>query len=388
VQLAGAFYLFHLMCQGWIASSEIFLGAAVLCAAWAVWKGHLEPAFHPIYFPLVLFLIASVTSSLLAPRPGYSLLHVSELHTFLTFPLAIVLYHSYPHLTRKAITALALLGIYEACYGMLQYFVLSPHDIEHRITGTASHVMTFSGIILPLSLLFLLLAIDEKRLLFAAASLLTTLALVLTLTRGAWLGFAAGLVAVVLYRRARVIIYLLPVALVVVTLSPMSIFSRLVSTFDLQQSSNFDRIRMLQAGVEIIRDHPFFGIGPGNIKETYPLYREADAPRFRIPHLHNNFVEIWVERGVLAATAYVLLIGFFLREALARGAPDTPRRSWSTIALAVAVSLTSAGLFEYNFGDSEILLHLLDLMSLVIGSRILIAAAGVSDARQAPASAM
>ena len=85
----------------------------------------------------------------------------------------------------------------------------------------------------------------------------------------------------------------------------------------MQQSSNLDRIRMAEAGVEIIKDYPLLGVGPANVKEVYPLYRKHDAPRFRIPHLHNNVIQLWAERGVLASPR-TSCSSLFLREC-ARG---------------------------------------------------------------------
>jgi len=100
------------------------------------------------------------------------------------------------------------------------------------------------------------------------------------------------------------------------------------------------------------------------MKEVYPLYRKHDAPRFRIPHLHNNTVQLWAERGVLALAAYILLNVLFLRECWrAWGGPES---RFAEIGVAVAVALASAGMFEFNFGDTEVFWMLLDLFALVI----------------------
>jgi O-antigen ligase len=105
-------------------------------------------------------------------------------------------------------------------------------------------------------------------------------------------------------------------------------------------------------------------VGPANVKEIYPLYRKHDAPRFRIPHLHNNLIQLWAERGVLALVAYFFLQFLFLREcARAWGGPAT---KVAEIGVAVAVALASAGLFEFNFGDTEVFWMMLDVFALVI----------------------
>jgi O-antigen ligase len=224
--------------------------------------------------------------------------------------------------------------------------------------------MTYSGLLLPLALLFLVAAFHKRRWWLYSGALLTSATLVLTFTRSVWIGWAASVAVLLLFSRPRSILYVAPLALWLLILSPLSVFGRMTSTFDTTQSSNFDRIRMLQGGVEIIRDYPLFGVGPANIKEIYPLYRRPDAPRFRIPHLHNNVVQIWAERGVLALWGYLLLLVLFLRQ-VAR-CWNTSRRMYAQIGVAVVVSLTSAGMFEFNFGDTEVLLALLDLFALVV----------------------
>jgi len=152
-----------------------------------------------------------------------------------------------------------------------------------------------------------------------------------------------------------------------ITFMPDVMFSRLVSSFDVQQSSNLDRIRMAEGGLEMIKDHPVLGVGPANVKEIYPLYRKADAPRFRPPHLHNNIIQLWAERGITAVVAYLMLLGLFFREC-ARGWRYTPAREFAEAGIAITVGLAYAGLFEFNFGDTEVFLIMLELFALLIAS--------------------
>src|SRR5213076_2970931 len=77
-----------------------------------------------------------------------------------------------------------------------------------------------------------------------------------------------------------------------------------------------------------------------------------------------NAVQIWAERGVLALAGYLLLLGLFLRECGLRW--HGPARAWSQAGLAVIVGLTFAGLFEFNFGDTEVFYLTLDLMALIV----------------------
>jgi len=100
------------------------------------------------------------------------------------------------------------------------------------------------------------------------------------------------------------------------------------------------------------------------VKEVYPLYRKHDAPRFRIPHLHNNVIQLLAERGVLALVAYLFLQFLFLREC-ARGWGG-PNARFAEVGVAVAVAMMAAGMFEFNFGDTEVFWILLDVFAIVI----------------------
>jgi hypothetical protein len=62
--------------------------------------------------------------------------------------------------------------------------------------------------------------------------------------------------------------------------------------------------------------------------------------------------------------AYLLLIGLFLRECV-RGWGG-PHRRYAEAGVAITVALAVAGLFEFNFGDTEVFYLMLELMALVV----------------------
>jgi O-antigen ligase len=366
VRFTAFFYLSHLLVQGWIAPSEIFLLSALISGGVAVWKGQLRVPFHLLYYPLALYAAVSTLSAVISIRQVHLFFESALWIKLLIFPLALTLFRGVPETRRLAMLAFLFFGLYMSAWGLFQYFVLNQRDLEHRITGPAAHVMTYSGLLLPIALLYLILAFQEKKPWMAAGATLTALSLVLTFTRSVWVGYGAGIAALILMERSRWFLLAAPAGLWMVLLSPLSVFGRLMSTFDLRQSSNFDRLRMAQAGWEIIKDYPLFGVGPANVRELYPLYRRHDAPRFRVPHLHNNFVQIWAERGILGLTAYVLLLVLFLQDCLR--AWRSSRDVMAACGMAVAIALTCAGLFEFNFGDTEVQLAELDLFALVLAT--------------------
>ena len=365
-RLAAFAYLAHILLQGKIALSELALALTLAAVGAAIYRRQIRPSFHILYFPLALYGIVSTVSSIVNHSSRHAFGENALWLKMMVFPAALILFREIPGLREKALRAHAIFAAGIATWGVIQYIATSQHDLEHRITGPSTHVMTYSGLLLPASLLFVVLAAHRRTWWLIGSAAITSLALLLTFTRSVWLGWLVAIFVVLALIKPRWLMYAVPLLLIFVSFMPDVMFGRLVSSFDAKQSSNLDRIRMAEAGVEMIKDHPVFGVGPANVKEVYPLYRRDDAPRFRPPHLHNNIVQLWAERGVVAVVAYLMLLALFLREC-ARGWRG-PARGFAEAGVAVAVGLTYAGLFEFNFGDTEVFLIMLELFALVVAS--------------------
>jgi len=247
-------------------------------------------------------------------------------------------------------TALALLGVWQFLHG--------GDDLGNRIRATLSHYMTFSGLATIAAGLLLGLALEGRgRWRLAGIACVVPLAAVLfTFTRGSYVGILAALLLYVAVRRPKGLLVLAPAILAVFLLSPPDIRQRIRSIGDLSDRTNRDRVAMARAGMRIVGDYPVFGLGPDMVKLYYPLYRDPDAPRWTVPHLHNNVVQIAAASGVFAAAIYLAWIGLFLARAVAALRRETRpdlRALWAGALLAGA-AICVAGLFEYNFGDTEV----------------------------------
>ncbi|HVS30191.1 MAG TPA: O-antigen ligase family protein [Thermoanaerobaculia bacterium] len=366
LRVAVVFYLLHILLQGKIALLQITAFVTILFLGWSIARGEMRASFHILFFPLALYGLASSLSALANGVSIHRFADAGIWFKMLIFPAALLIFRQVPQTRELALRAQIVFATSIALVGLYQYFALDRRDLEHRITGTSTHVMTYSGLLLPASLLLLVLAIHRQRWWLWAAAGITSFALLLTFTRSVWVAWAVAALALFALTRPRWLMFAVPLLLIFVTLMPLDLFGRLISSFDLEVTSNFDRVRMVEAGAEIIKDYPTTGVGPANVKEIYPLYRKPDAPRFRPPHLHNNVVQIWAERGILGLSAYLLLLGLFLREC-ARGWRGGGRM-WAEGGVVVAVGLTCAGLFEFNFGDAEVFYLMLEYFALIVAS--------------------
>ncbi len=192
--------------------------------------------------------------------------------------------------------------------------------------------------------------------------LLTLAGLAATLTRGAWVGFAAGVLAFLPFaRRAR---WILVGGLIVLALAalagPVNLRQRMASMVDSNDPTARERVYMWATGLTMWREHPWLGVGPGGVKREYSRYAMPEAVKKRTGHVHNTPLQILVERGLVGLAAWLSIwVAFYAHViALLRRMPAGARRERALVvgsAVAIAGYLVG-GVWEYNFGDSEVAL--------------------------------
>ncbi len=272
-------------------------------------------------------------------------------------------------------------GALNAVYGIVQYGILDFDNVARRVQGNLGHYMTYSGVIMLVACLAVARVMFRRRERAWAALILPAVlvALVLTLSRNAWVGACAGIGTLFMLRNIRSVFRLaafLPVALgLVIAFAPTAISDRFSSALSLKSrvgdsvtststlQSNRDRIAMIKSGIRIIKDNPITGVGPDMVIQVYPGYREPTAVSQRNSHLHNVPLQIAAERGLPALAIWLWFIGTLLADFLKfRKASAIP--SIATAGIASVVAMLAAGMFEYNFGDSEFLMLFLVIVTL------------------------
>ncbi|HUU35121.1 MAG TPA: O-antigen ligase family protein [Vicinamibacterales bacterium] len=345
-----------------IAAAQIALTVAAL--AWVA-RAYLAgaPEMPRFVWPLAVYAALTLLSASLSRDPAVSVPDTKQLVLFLLVPIV----YEFGRGTRaRTLATIALsVGAASALVGIVQYGVLNYDNLGRRPQGTLSHWMTYSGT------LMLVICATVARLLFEARdrmwAVLVMPALVaglgLTFTRSAWVGASAGVGTLFLLKDRR-LVGLLPIALaVLVAAAPAAVTTRVYSMFDRNDPTNRDRMAMLEAGQAIVRDHPFAGVGPDMITHVYPRYRVPWAVQPNNPHLHNVPMQIAAERGLPALGAWLWFLASATRGMWHR-LRHTRRPALAAGGLAAVAAMLAAGLFEYNFGDSEFLMLFLVLVTL------------------------
>jgi O-antigen ligase len=252
-----------------------------------------------------------------------------------------------------------------AAFGIIQYGVLHYDNLGQRPQGALTHYMTYSGV------LMLVICTAAARLIFGSRDRIwpalvmpaLVIALALTFTRNAWIGACAAVGVLFILKDFR-LSALLPVILAALfVVAPQGLLNRLTSTFNAQDPANQDRFAMIEIGALIVRDHPLTGVGPNMVPRVYADYRPDYAVNDVNPHLHNVPLQIAAERGLPAVAVWLWFVGA-LAVALFRMFRQRRERVLAAAALASVVAMFGAGLFEYNFGDSEFLMLFLVLVTL------------------------
>ena len=357
-------YLLHVATVFGIALSNVLLGLTLLAAPLAVLKRPLAwRRVEPIFLPLGLYLLGFAASIALSYEPRVSAASLSELMSFATLYLAPLLVRGERDVRRVVDLAIAAAAAM-AAYGLAQLF-LGYGGIENRIRGPFSHYMTFSGVLL-IADLFLLTGLVVRpgrgsalwRAARWAALAAINLALLASLTRNAWVALAVAVPVLLVLRRPRWLAALLPAALLFAILAPVPLFHRALSIFDLRDPSNYDRLCMADAGLHMIAERPLFGMGPDEVQRRYAIYRHPTAPRYWVPHLHNSLLQLGAESGLVTLAAYLWMIGVSVATALRRyrreGGLAGPRADLYLGAVLALLAFHVAGLFENNWGDTEV----------------------------------
>ncbi len=364
-------YAAHLWAVFAIAVSNVLLGLTVLVAPWSLprraasWRRSLG-LLRPLGF-YVLALLLSIAASY---EPRRSLGAVSEIFSLATLVLALLLVRG-EDAVRRIVNGLIVVSTLFALSGLAQ-FLWDYGGINNRIRGPFSHYMTFSGVLLVADLLLgaqmVASPLARKSAWRWAALAVLNLALLGSLTRSAWMGVLVGFTLLLLLRAPKLILAYLPAAALFVLLVPVPVLSRALSIAKPSDRSNYDRLCMIKAGMRMVSERPLFGLGPDLVKRRYPIYREPTAPRFTVPHLHNSVLQLAAERGIVSLVAYAWLMGAGLwaawRRFRAEGGAWGGRADLYLGVVVAIVGFNFAGLFENNWGDTEVQRLVLFLLAL------------------------
>jgi len=358
-----------------IAAANILLGLTAILWLALVSTRRERIGAPAMFLPLAIYAGLSLVATVFSIDPQKSIVDNKQLLLFAIVPIAYRLLGGRRSLV--AVDVVISVAALSAAIGIVQFGILKWDDLNQRPQGALGMYMTYSG------QLMLVACLAVARVLFSSRDRMWPMlvlpallvALATTASRNAWVGACTGIAILLLMRDLRLVGLLPVIAAIFIALAPAQLTDRFYAMFQVRNGtqqtaateasiqSNQDRVAMIRSGIRIVRDHPLTGVGPDMVMEVYPVYRDRSAVKQLNPHLHNVPLQIAAERGLPALAAWlwflVVLVRDFIRERRTAGATFLPNAG-----LAIVAAMIAAGMFEYNFGDSEFLMLFLLLVTL------------------------
>lgn len=179
--------------------------------------------------------------------------------------------------------------------------------------------------------------------------------LIFTFSRGSWIAFLGGFLAILLasiYRRDLFIQKkLLKVVLVVGVLIFIlfNIYGDLAQTrvsaqTRLEIKSNIERMESYQSAEEILNNNWFFGVGVGNYPLAVEKYVLGGQPAYYYQPVHNVFLLVWSEIGIIGLIFFASFL-FFVSYVLSKNLKNKKNKDIYLISILIAVLVSS--LFDH-----------------------------------------
>ncbi|MBD2183625.1 putative bicarbonate transporter, IctB family [Planktothrix sp. FACHB-1355] len=296
------------------------------------------PKFTPIHLLVLLYWGIAVVATALSPVKAAALTGLVKLTLYLLlFALMARILRS-PHLRSWLIALYLHVALLVSVYGLRQWFFgatalatwvdpESPLAKTTRVYSYLGNPNLLAGYLLPATALSLAAVFAWRG--WVCKALATTMfvvnssCLILTFSRGGWIGFVVLLFVFLLllidwlsiqlppfWRTWSLPILLISLAailgLAILFVEPLRdrVFSMFVGRED---SSNNFRINVWAAVQEMIRARPIIGIGPGNtaFNKIYPLYMR---PRYSALSAYSILLEVAVEAGLIGLGCFLWLL--------------------------------------------------------------------------------
>lgn len=330
------------------------------------WKAKKTPMDAPLIFAFALVAASSLfgvhhTASFWAS--------MFFLNCLVIFYLVVNTFRSRAH-TGQLVNVVAGTALFISIFGIIKMLGNNPFswwnydDIPqnaHRLSstfGNPDHLAGYMEMALPLTLGILISGRKRGKLVFTAyAAIIMAAALILSLSRGGWIGAFSGLVFmnIVLLKtggigKKRMIASLFGgMILMLLVVYHTSVVER-IRTFEQKEEVPTFKSRVVVWGgiVEMIGDHPVLGVGPGNFSVVFTRYQ---PPGFKGRYTmgHNDYLHFTSELGLPFIAMAIFATIMFFKAGLAKMRSRSRRIRGATLGcMAGVIAILVHSLADFN----------------------------------------
>ena len=308
---------------------------------------------HPLFIPWAVYLGACLLAASLAffPKKGFSQLNSDFLKYVCLATLLLAVKKDRVPLISRFYTSAALFSAVIGIYKMLQAVPGVSPNSDFRARAFMNPVRY--GEIMAIATLFILakLLLSRKedsrveKAFYSMAGVASFVAVILSQTRGAYLGLFAGLGCMFLFskgarlRMAGLLLALLLIGGATMRFNP-ALSQRFTSMAETASSGSTSdeainiRLDLWRLGAKMFLTHPIVGVGPDNVKPVFTKFKPDLIFGTTWGSLHNLYLHQATERGLvgLGALLFLFLAMFVFAFRLFRAAPG-PFTLWAACVL-------------------------------------------------------
>lgn len=285
---------------------------------------------HTLFLPWAVYLGVCLLTALTAyyPLKGLGQLNSDFLKYICLSTLLLTVRKDYLPKLAAAYTATAMvsaiIGIDQVAYSIMNHVTPIKRASAFMNAVRYGEIMAIAGAFLMAKTLCQKAADPLKeRLFYSAGAILVFAAIVLSRTRGAYLGFVVGFAALFVFARGLRLKTLALTAALVATGLATAYFNPAIGTrFALTQKTAAAapvieeavniRLELWQLGWKVFKTHPVLGIGPDNMKPKFRDFKPDLVFDAVWGSLHSLYIHQAAERGLLGLAALLFLFGSFL----------------------------------------------------------------------------
>ncbi len=353
----------------------------------SVSKSDFKWRFDGVGMCLILFLLVLLMSSVMSFAKVDSLKVWAMYFVFVIFYFTVINSVKTKEQLYGVYKLLAISGALVALYGIMQYifgWTTSNSWIdEEMFEDSAMRVYSTLGnpnvlgeyllLVLPVAAVFMLKDRwkELSKWTYGAMFLVLALCLVLTQSRGCWIGFMVSVAIFVTFYEGKwwglipVVICILPFVV------PQTVVDRIMSVGNMEDTSTSYRVYIWLGTLGMMRHYWFGGIGMGEaaFAHVYPFF---SYNAILAPHSHNTFLQLLVEAGIGGLGIFVVTQGVFLKKMSLVYRNGNKKSTDSMLALAAASGVAGflvQSMFDYTFYNYRVMAMFFMIMGLGMALR-------------------
>ena len=365
-----------------LAACCIWTGFSLVIASWTdrSFKWRVEGVGMGIILLLLILLISSLLSFAMVGSLKVWLMYLVLAGFYFVIINTIETREQLYGLLRVFVISAALVALYGVCQYLFGWTTTNAWIDEEMFEDETMRVFSTLGnpnvlgefllLALPVSVVFMLKDAwkHASKYIYTLIFLLLFLCLILTQSRGCWIGFMISAVIFVTFYEGRWWSLIPLVVLLLPLFVPDTIVDRFTSVGDMEDSSTSYRVYIWLATLGMLKTYWIGGIGMGEaaFHEVYPFY---SYNAIIAPHSHNTFLQMTVEGGIVALMAFIALNAIFLKKMHGVYRLKDKKSLDSTTALALGagiVGFLAQSMFDYTFYNYRVMCIFFMLMGIGI----------------------